>query len=212
MDASSLPFNKDFLNYLKHEKSNERRLILATASNEKFAESISRHLRIFDIVLASDHENNLSGRTKLERIKSVCGEEPGFDYAGNSRADFPVWKNARKAILVNPEYGVERAAVKNGNVEKIFKDEKNGSFANYIKAIRVHQWLKNILIFVPIVTAHRLGEPLLLFKSATAFVAFSLCASSVYLLNDLVDLESDRRHETKRNRPLRREACPLCTG
>jgi 4-hydroxybenzoate polyprenyltransferase len=201
MDVTSLPYHEEFLNFLRQEHRNGRKLILATASNEKFASAIALSLGIFDEVLASNAKVNLSGRRKLQKIRELCGEN-GFDYAANAMVDVPIWEASDNAILVNPENGVETATKKISQIQKVFDDRYGSVLRRYLKALRLHQWLKNALIFVPLLMAHRFDEPLLVGQAALAFLAFGLCASSVYLLNDLLDLPDDRQHPTKRNRPF----------
>ncbi|NNJ97731.1 MAG: UbiA family prenyltransferase [Gammaproteobacteria bacterium] len=201
IDVGLLPYHSEFLDYLKEQHNNGRRLILATASNEKFAEAIALNLAIFEDVLASNASVNLSGSCKLRRLQEIFGDG-GFDYAGNAMVDVALWESAAEAILVNPERGVQAAAERNSTVMQVFDETKGSRRKQYLKALRIHQWLKNLLVFIPLVLAHRFGEPLLLGQALLAFLSFSLCASSVYLLNDLLDLPDDRQHPTKRDRPF----------
>lgn len=201
IDASLLPYHDTFLTYLRQEHSQGRRLILATASNEKFAQAVAHYLDIFHDVLASDAATNLSGRCKLKRLQELFGDG-GFDYAGNAIVDILLWKHAQQAMLVNPERGVKAAAEQQGPVAQVFDDREGHPLKRYLKALRLHQWLKNLLVFVPLLMAHRFGEVALVGQAALAFLGFSLCASSVYLLNDLLDLPDDRQHPSKRKRPF----------
>ncbi len=210
IDASLLPYNAPLLKFLQEEKSRNRTLILATATNIKFAKQIAKHLGLFDHVLASDGQINLSGKNKLAHIKSISGNA-GFDYAGNAKVDLAIWSEARKIFLVNPELGVHRAAQKIKDVERVFNGSNLG-IRPYLKAIRIHQWVKNLLVFVPLVTAHKIESFVSVFHSALAFLAFSLCASSVYLLNDLFDLPADRKHPSKKNRPFAAGTLPVGLG
>ncbi len=125
----------------------------------------------------------------------------GFDYAGNARDDLPVWAAARRAIVVSAPASVRRAAHRMAAVEHEFEPAAAGPRL-WLKAVRLHQWLKNLLVFLPLLGAHQLGDMERLGQALLAFVAFGLCASSVYLFNDLMDLESDRRHPRKRTRPF----------
>jgi len=200
LDVSLLPYNQQFLDNLKKQKAQGRTLILVTASNVKFAEQIALSLAIFDEVIASNAEVNLSGCRKRQRLIDSFGRR-GFDYAGNSQDDLEIWPESRKAMLVNPESGVRVKAEKIVKVEQVFEDQKSG-LRSYFKAIRLRQWVKNILIFIPVVMAHQAHDPKLITQAALAFLAFGLCASSVYLLNDLLDLPADRQHPSKRYRPL----------
>lgn len=200
LDASLLPYHTSFLDYLKAQRALGRPLILATASNIKIAQAVASHLGLFDTLLTSDATTNLTGWYKYERLKSAYGEK-GFDYAGNSKVDLVIWPHACEAILVNPERGVRQAAERLTHVTYVFEDQ-GSHLTDYLKAVRLHQWVKNALVFLPLTLAHQLHEPALLFKAALGFVAFGLCASSVYLLNDLLDLPADRQHVRKRHRPF----------
>jgi 4-hydroxybenzoate polyprenyltransferase len=195
-----LPYHGSFLAFLKQQAQSGRELILATASNERAAHRVAEHLGIFCSVLASTGSVNLSGRKKLKAMIESCGENH-FDYAGNARVDLQIWPHARNAILVNPGPGVERAARKLGRVQEVFLEGQRG-IVPLLKGMRPHQWLKNVLIFVPLFTAHAWLDAAAIWHTLLAFAAFSLCASSVYLVNDLFDLPSDRAHPRKRNRPL----------
>jgi len=201
IDASLLPYHDTFLTYLQQEQQQGRRLILATASNEKFAEAVALYLDIFHDVLASSATTNLSGRRKLKRLQELFGDG-GFDYAGNAMVDLPLWQHAQQAVLVNPERGVKAAAEQQGPIAQVFDDREGHPLKRYLKALRLHQWLKNLLVFVPLLMAHRFGDPALVGQAVLAFLAFGLCASSVYLLNDLLDLPDDRQHPSKRKRPF----------
>ncbi len=200
IDPALLPYQTEFLAYLKEEHSNKRQLILTTAANHRIAHSIASHLGIFDTVISSNRNENLSGKNKLSRIRESLNNK-NFDYAGDSRDDIEILTNASNAILVNPSSGVLPAIEKHTNVQFIFNDNKNNLMI-YLKALRTHQWLKNILLFVPLLAAHQFFNTEALTQICMAFLAFSLCASSVYLLNDLIDLPDDRAHPRKCKRPF----------
>lgn len=201
LDVTTLPYRQDVLAWLQKEKSLGRRIVLATASDSRFANAIAEHLGIFDEVIASNGIINLRGEVKREALVSRFGER-GFDYVGNDHIDLEVWKSARRAIIVSPPAGLAEKAAKITTVENIFEAAKPNTFALWARALRLHQWLKNLLIFIPLVTAHRFSEFDLLFNASLAFLAFGLCASSVYLLNDLIDSQDDRLHRSKCNRPF----------
>jgi 4-hydroxybenzoate polyprenyltransferase len=211
IDASLLPFHADFLNYLKQQRSLGRKLILATASNVKFANAVAQEAAIFDTVMASDAETNLSGSRKVAPLVAAYGEG-GFDYAGNAMIDLKIWQHAGEVIVVNPERGVKAAAEKVGFTIQLFEDRIESPWVSYLKAMRLHQWLKNLLLFVPLLMAHQFAEEALLGQAILAFLAFGLCASSVYLLNDLLDLPDDRRHPTKCNRPFAAGSVSVVNG
>lgn len=207
LEISTLPYDNQVIAYLEQEKETGRTLVLATASHQTYAEAIAAHLRLFDRVLATQGDINLAARTKRDVLVREYGEK-GFDYIGNSKDDMEVWASAHKAHLANPELGVEAAALKLGNVEQIIRTP-NPHWQAWMKQLRVHQWAKNVLIFLPLLASHQIGNIELLFSGLLAFLLFSLCASSVYLLNDLLDLENDRQHSSKHLRPLASGAVPI---
>lgn len=207
LDVASLPYDKQVLSFLEKEKAEGRTLVLATASHQEYAEAIASHLGLFDRVLATHGDTNLSAKTKRDVLVDEYGEK-GFDYVGNSRGDLAVWALADKAYVANPEIGVKAAAARLGNVEEVI-GTSTIPWGAWMKQFRLHQWAKNALIFVPLLASHRVGEFNLLLTGLLAFLLFGLCASSVYLLNDLLDLEDDRQHASKRFRPLASGVVPV---
>lgn len=210
LPISLLPYREEFVDYLKQERAAGRRLVLATASNIRYANGIAEHLGIFDDVLASTATDNLSGKSKLAHIKELLGTEK-FAYAGNSAVDVPIWEDAGLAVVVNAPKSVEQRAAKKSSVVKVFPDRSN-YLTSLIKAMRPHQWLKNLLVFVPLMLVQEAGDLLPTMQAVAAFFSFSFCASSVYLLNDLFDLEADRQHPTKCNRPFAAGDLPIGLG
>jgi len=208
--ADRLPCNEEFLAWLRAEKAGGRQLVLATASDLKMAEPLAARFGCFDEILASDGTTNLRSANKLRVLTEKFGER-GFDYAGNSTADFAVWRGARRAIVVNARPAVERTARRCAEVALVFPPASTWLSA-FIRSLRPHQWVKNLIVFVPAVAGHKLGEPALLCRGLLAFGVFCLCASGVYLLNDLADLDCDRRHGSKKNRPLASGDLPLSAG
>jgi 4-hydroxybenzoate polyprenyltransferase/phosphoserine phosphatase len=200
IDPKCLPYNNELLAWLKQQKAEGRKLILCTATDKTIAVAIAQHLEIFDEVMASDGSTNLAGKHKAEALEQRFGRA-GFDYAGNSSADLLVWQCARRAIVVNASADIVKQARSLCEVEQVFPAKVLG-FADFRRVLRVHQWLKNLLLFVPIFAAHQLTNAGTWTSLILAFFSFSLCASSVYIANDLLDLESDRLHPRKRNRPF----------
>lgn len=200
IDVTLLPYRTALLEYLRVEHEKGRSIVLATASDERLARQVADHLKLFDMVLASDGVTNLSGRHKQERLVSQFGKR-GFDYAANEGRDLAVWSSARKAILVNPSQQLAQAVAERAEVESVFEDVRAGH-SEFLIALRPQQWVKNLLVFVPIFAAHRIFEPALLGKALITFTAFCSFASSGYLFNDLFDLRADRHHPTKRLRPF----------
>jgi 4-hydroxybenzoate polyprenyltransferase/phosphoserine phosphatase len=201
VDASSLPYQVEFLDFLRQRNEAGDCLILTTASHARYANAVAQHLGIFDAVLASDGQRNLSGNKKLEAIRDACADSR-FDYAANSKVDLDIWRHANAAVLVNPENGVATAVERICPVERVFKDGDRNSLLSYIKALRLHHWVKNTIVLLPLILAHRINDPALLMQAGIAFLSFGFCASSVYLLNDMFDLPFDRVHDHKKSRPL----------
>ncbi|CAN7433293.1 UbiA family prenyltransferase [Paraburkholderia hospita] len=210
VDVSVLPYDEKVLEWLKSERESGRSLVLATATHERYAQAISDHLGLFDRTFATDGEINLSSHRKRDRLVAEYGEK-GFDYAGNSRDDIAVWKSAEHAYIVNPSPGVERVARRHANVERVI-ESRPPTMKTWARSLRLHQWLKNLLIFVPLLASHAISHVPQLLAALFAFFAFGLCASSVYVLNDLLDLEDDRHHPVKRNRPFASGALPITWG
>lgn len=200
LDVSALPYHFEFLGYLQEERARGRRLVLATSATRKLADQVAQHLKLFDAVHCTDHTVNLDGERKLARLREECGDQ-GFDYAGNARVDLKIWPHARFAVLVNPDQGIKAQVAQLAEVGRIFEDRAS-QWRVYLRALRLHQWLKNTLLFVPLLAAHQIDNPALLVQVSVGFLAFGLCASSVYLLNDLLDLTADRHHPRKRHRPF----------
>lgn len=200
IDVANLPYSEAFADYLRAQVASGRPILLATGSDRRWARAIADHLGLFSDVLASDGKVNLSGKAKADALVKRFGHR-AFDYAGNARADLPVWASARRGIVVNASAGINRRAAGLTGIERVFEPAR-ATLRLWIKQLRIHQWVKNALVFVPMLAGHRAADPAVWVESLIAFVAFGLAASSVYLLNDIVDLESDRAHARKRFRPL----------
>ncbi|WP_040854128.1 UbiA family prenyltransferase [Phyllobacterium sp. YR531] len=195
VDPATLPYRHEFIEYLRQQRDQGRRLVLATGSARRFADSIAAYLGIFDAVYATDDSRNLTAH-KTAFLLETYGDVK-FAYAGNSRADVPVFKAASEVIVVAPD----RAARKwqQAHSAKLFEAPKT-NLKTFLKMLRVHQWMKNTLIFVPATLDHQLTEWPILFNSVIAFFAFSAAASAIYIINDLFDLPLDRQHVRKKNR------------
>src|SRR3990167_3132382 len=156
LDPAIFPYTSNFLNYLKEEYANGRTLILVTAANKQIAENVANYLGIFSQVLASDENINLKGENKKKILCQMLGEKK-YDYAGNDKNDLKVWASARQGIVVNANTHVLQKACQLTDVDKIFFREKNQFFA-FLKAIRIYQYVKNILVFVPLLVSHKFFE------------------------------------------------------
>jgi len=199
-DVHLLPHHDELLAFLDEQKNIGRPLILATAADEKLAREVGRDVGLFDEILASDGHTALRGKHKRDRLVAEWGLK-GFDYIGSGVRDYPVWCAARRALLVSPSRHLEHKVAKVTPVERVFR-EPEARWRDYLHALRPHHWVKSFLVFMPLAMAHRLFEAELSLRASLAFVAFSLCASGQYLLNDLLDLPADRRDPRKRERRL----------
>lgn len=208
LDPATLPYDPRVLDWLRANPHRHR--VLCTASDEGLARPVAAHLGCFEEVIASDGQRNLSGAGKARVLVERFGER-GFDYAGNGPVDLAVWSHARRALVVNAGGGLARAAARRCELEQHWP-ANGGGLKAWLRALRLHQWLKNLLVFIPLLASHRFFQPEALLASTSGFVAFGLCASGVYLLNDLLDLPSDRRHPRKRLRPFASGALPLLHG
>jgi hypothetical protein len=209
IDPAQLPYRQELLDYLRSEKAKGRRIILATAAHVSIAKKVAEHLDLFDQVLATEPGHNLKGIAKLQSIRANVGEK--FAYAGDSKADLPIWKAASSAILVGADASTI-AEVKRGTVvEKEFPKEHAGPKV-WLRALRVHQWIKNLLLFVPLLTAFSFQDVDKFITMCIAFLAFSFAASGTYILNDMWDLDNDRQHPRKRNRPFASALLPIHHG
>ncbi|MEW9583296.1 UbiA family prenyltransferase [Paraburkholderia sp. DGU8] len=209
IDVGVLPYNTKLLDYLRNERSTGRPLYLCTASNERFARQVASHFGMFDGVMASTEQHNLLGINKVKALVEQFGDQ-GFDYCGDARSDIPVWRQARRAIVVGDSHLA--ASARKVNAATIYFEQKRHYVPLLLEEMRVYQWVKNVLIFLPLLTAHRFTDIRAVTATCVAFASFSLCASSVYLLNDMLDLDADRRHERKRGRPFAAGKLPLSFG
>jgi 4-hydroxybenzoate polyprenyltransferase/phosphoserine phosphatase len=210
LDVRHLPYNRSVIEYLEIERGEGRKVYLATGADRQLATRIADHLALFDGVLASDGKTNLTAHNKLDGLRKTFGDE-GYDYIGNAGPDLPLLQYAGTAMIANPAPALRaRLRSRHITVERVFHDRTAPGKA-VLKAIRLHQWAKNVLIFVPMLLAHVLRVGVFA-DAAIAFVSFSLCASSTYIANDLLDIESDRRHPTKRTRPFASGDLSVKTG
>ncbi len=201
IDYGCLPYNRKIIDYLEKEKKKGRSTVLVTASDKIIAEGIAAHLNLFDEVLASTDRLNLKGKQKAAVLLEKYSEK-GFDYIGNETVDLAVWKHAATAISVNRGRGLQRVLSEFDRVEYIESDTEKSFLRSSVRALRPHQWAKNILVFVPLLLAHSYFDEPRVLSTLLAFVSFCLCASAVYIFNDLMDLDADRRHPEKKNRPF----------
>ena len=199
LDITLIPLHEDLVAFLRLEKQRGRRIYLASAADRRYVEALAGHLGLFDGIFASDGVLNLKSSRKAAALVEAFGDK-GFDYVGNDHADLAVWRAAAEVYVVDAPAGLMRKVRKEFPGATVLVPTRP-RLGKYMKALRPHQWLKNLLVFVPSMAAHQFA-PQEMARDLLAFVIFSLCASSVYLLNDLFDLRSDREHPSKRNRPF----------
>ena len=209
-DAAALPYDAAVLDELARQRAAGRSLVLATAADAGAAQRVADHLRLFDRVFASDGVTNLKGEAKARALVDSFGEK-GFEYAGNDRFDLPCWRRSSAAVVAGSNPSVVRALEAEGIPQRSLPREQRTSGA-LLRAMRPYQWAKNVLLFVPLLTAHVIFLPEAVWAAALAFAAFSLAASAVYLANDLLDLEDDRRDPAKRRRPIAAGELPIAVA
>jgi 4-hydroxybenzoate polyprenyltransferase len=200
LDVAHLPYNHALLRYLHQERAAGRRIYLATGADQRVGERVAEHVGIFDAVLGSDGATNLTGKNKLDRLRTRLHCE-AFDYIGNAPPDLPLLAVSAAPMVANPTFAL-RAKMRAQGIHptRAFIEQAN-PLKSLVKAIRPHQWAKNLLIFLPLLLSHSISRPQAL-DALLAFFCFSFTASSAYIVNDLLDIESDRRHVRKRQRPF----------
>ena len=199
LDVEHLPYNRPLLEYLLQQYGEGRAIYLATAADKGLAERVAAHLGIFAGVLASEGGTNLAGGNKLAAFRAKFGDE--FCYIGNARPDVALLAACESPMVANPDRALLAGMKRTGTVAAARFEDRGPAMRSWLKAIRLHQWAKNALIFVPLLLAHQWH--LRMFGAAiTAFFSFGVCASATYIVNDLLDLEADRRHPSKRRRPF----------
>jgi 4-hydroxybenzoate polyprenyltransferase len=202
LDPARLPYRQAVLDLLQREKANGRRIALVTAADRELAETISSHLGLFDEVHGSDGQLNLKGANKAAFLAQHFAQT-GFEYVGDSAADIEVWRNARGAYVVGTEARAGQAAAVTTLKAAILEPRATlrTSIRLWINALRGHHWAKNLLLFLPLALSHNLAVESI-FRTLAGFVLFGCCASGLYILNDLLDLHSDREHPWKKGRPF----------
>ena len=199
IDAAHLPYDERVLSLIREARTAGQPVYLASASNERYVRGVADHLGLFDGWFASTDSENLSSSAKARRLVDAFGEQ-GFDYIGNDKADLAVWPRAKRRLAVEPSPSVG-AALKAIDADALVLETPAGGWRAWLKLLRIHQWAKNALVLVPLFAAHRFDLEAVA-DAITAAIAFSLAASAIYILNDLVDIDADRKHRSKKLRPL----------
>jgi 4-hydroxybenzoate polyprenyltransferase len=199
LNVEFLPYNRPLLEWLRAEHGAGRAIYLATAADRGLADRVAAYLGIFAGVLASDGATNLAGGNKLQAFREHFGER--FCYIGNARPDVELLKACESPMTANPHRALTSRLRRSGTTAAATFEDRGSRLGSWLRAIRLHQWAKNTLIFVPLALAHAWSIATVV-GGAVAFLSFGLCASATYILNDLLDLEADRRHPRKRRRPF----------
>lgn len=211
IDTEYLPWNTELIDYLQTQYDQGRKIILCTGSWHALAEKIARQFSFFSEHYGTTTEINLTGEDKAVFLTKQYGKN-GFSYVGNELKDMAVWRHAASAVVVSASTALEKTASTTCTVEKSINNGRTLTARAFLKQIRIHQWVKNSLIFVPLVTSHQLSDPRLFALAMLAFVAFGLCASATYIINDLADLTSDRKNASKKTRPMAAGTIAIPTG
>ncbi len=200
IDATALPYRPEVLAEMRQARADGRKVLLVTASHQSTADAVAAHVDLIDEAVGTRTDTNLKASRKADFLVSRFGNG-GFQYIGDSSADLPVWKAADDALMVAPSNTTQRRAEQSVTRSRVLVKRPNKLRA-IVKELRPHQWAKNVLLFVPLYFSHQYTNLDLVFTALMAFLSFNFAASSIYVLNDLVDLSADRQHRTKRNRPL----------
>lgn len=212
-DVRRLPYREEVLELLHEQRARGCRIVLATASDRRPAREVANQLGVFDDVLASDGQTNLKGAAKLAAIEAYCRAHGCSDwgYVGDAAADLPIWQAAAQAYVVDGSPAILTSLARQG-IPVRGLDRRPARWAAAVRVLRLQQWVKNLLILAPLLLAHEWTSVTKLLSVALALLAFCLCASAVYVINDLLDIEADRRHPVKRRRPFASGDLPVRYG
>ena len=207
LDCQTLPYNEGVLAYIAKRKQAGSTVHLVTAADQSVADGVAAHLGLFDSATGSDGTTNLKGAQKAHAIGQMFSN--GYASIGDCAADLPIWSRAREAVLVggSPRLRRQLDSLGLGHIDTIARPSPG--LADWLKALRVHQWSKNVIVLVPLLLSQQFRDPAMLARAFVGLMLFNLVASSTYLLNDLSDLAADRVHRSKRWRPLAAGTIPI---
>jgi len=209
IDVVALPYREGLVDALRAAREGGRKVVLATAADRDVAQRVAAHVALFDDVFASEGGYNLKAERKRQRLIEAFGEG-GFDYVGDSHADLGIFESAGRGYLINASAGVAARAARSKKV--VVLSRRPSVVVAMLRELRVHQWAKNALVLLPLALSPRVPTPDTVARGLLAALAFSLCASAGYVINDLLDLGADRQHKTKRSRPFASGALPVVLG
>jgi 4-hydroxybenzoate polyprenyltransferase len=205
LDPAALPYREEVLKLITDAKEQGSPVVLASASHQETVQAVADHLNLFDAVISTDDRSNRKGAHKLEAIRDLLTQREWgghFDYVGDEEADLPIWAEAQTAYVVGAPRSVRNKVAAQHEIVDLVPSRGGSAWYELLLAARPYQWSKNILLAVPLIAAQKVEDWSVCWSLFFAFIAFSLCASAVYLVNDLLDLRADRLHPTKRNRPI----------
>lgn len=202
-----MPVNDAVMAVAGAARAEGREVILASASDQSLVARLAAEHSLSSRIFSSDGSTNLKGDRKAAALVAAFGEG-GFDYAGNAPVDRKIWRHADRALVVGDAASARQLDGQGKTVDRIEGGWRPGAL---LKALRPHQWVKNVLLFVPLLAGH-VFAPLPWAITLLGLIAFSLAASSIYVVNDLLDLEADRLHVKKRHRPFASGAVPITMG
>jgi 4-hydroxybenzoate polyprenyltransferase len=205
----TVPLRKEVLALIRDAQAAERPVYLASASDRRYIEELAERVGGIAGVFGTDSGLNLTGEAKADRLVAAFGAK-GYDYVGNMPIDFAVWRYARKPLVVAHSAGFGARVLKTFPEAEIVAHVRPG-LRSYVAALRMHQWAKNVMVFVPMIAGHRF-DPETIVATFLAFLCFCFAASGAYVINDLLDLESDRDHPRKSNRPFAAGKIPITHG
>lgn len=209
LNLETIPLREATLAWIRDAQAEGRPVYLASASNERYVQGLAQRIGGIAGVFATDINTNLAGDHKAARLVEAFGAG-GFDYIGDDPVDMPVWRAAGSALAITRTRRFE-GEVRQAFAEVTILERPRPQLRAYIRALRPHQWVKNVLIFLPLLSGHLFNVASVL-TVLGALLCFCAAASSAYLINDLLDLPADREHHRKRNRPFASGAVPLVHG
>ena len=200
-DPAGLPYRWPFLAFLRREGSTGRPIILVTRARSRIAHAIANHLGLFSDIIEIDHGDDAPRGVTIAKILCARFGSGEFDFAGSGDLDIPVWRTARRSVIVAPSPRLLKNSIWNSQTADILCPDDRGT-GRYIDAVRPGRWIKNLLIFIPLLNFAGPIGPQFVVRAYLAFCAYCLVASAGYVANDLIDLVADRRHITKKKRVL----------
>ncbi len=205
LPVDKLPYRRDVVDFAQEQAARGRKVCLFTAADQSIASAVAGHFGFFSHAQGSRPGRNLKGTEKLAAIREFIGQTADFDYIGDSSSDLPLWGAAKMKLVAGSRSWPSLDFAQRFN-------QTPAKPLAIIKLLRPHQWLKNLLLFLPAVLAHQFTDWTQWRNAGCAFISMCCCASAVYVLNDALDIQSDRAHPRKQYRPLASGHVSIPTG